>query len=459
MSRRVLVIEDEEKLRRVVQLQLQTSGYDVELAATAEEGVAAAERADLVLTDLRLPGMSGLDFLDRMHAARPGLPVVLMTAYGSVETAVEAMKKGASDFLVKPFSLDHLTAVVAKALEFQALRDENQRLREELGGRYQLDSIVGRSAVMQDVFAMVLRAAPTRATVLLAGESGVGKDMIARAIHYHSPRRDKPFVKINCTAIPENLMESELFGYEKGAFTGANATKPGKFEQADTGTVFLDEIGDVPLAIQVKLLRVLQEREFERLGSNKTRHIDVRVVAATNVDLRRALEEGTFREDLYYRLNVLPINIPPLRERRDDIPYLADHFIRKHAAELGTAELPMSAEAADKLMAYHWPGNVRELENVVERSLVLATGSRLEAADIRLDMAPRSRTAAPAGGDPMFLPEGMTLDQYEDAIIREAMRRAQGNKSHAARLLGLTRNALRYRLGQMGLETGSDNDA
>ncbi|HEU0122903.1 MAG TPA: sigma-54 dependent transcriptional regulator [Bryobacteraceae bacterium] len=459
MSRRVLVIEDEEKLRRVVQLQLQTSGYEVELAATAEEGVSASERADLVLTDLRLPGMSGLDFLDRMHAARPGLPVVLMTAYGSVETAVEAMKKGASDFLVKPFSLDHLTAVVAKALEFQALRDENQRLREELGGRYQLDSIVGRSAAMQDVFAVVLRAAPTRATVLLAGESGVGKDMIARAIHYHSPRKDKPFVKINCTAIPENLMESELFGYEKGAFTGANATKPGKFEQADTGTVFLDEIGDVPLAIQVKLLRVLQEREFERLGSNKTRHIDVRVVAATNVDLRRALEEGTFREDLYYRLNVLPINIPPLRERRDDIPYLADHFIRKHAAELGTAELPISAEAADKLMAYHWPGNVRELENVVERSLVLAMGSRLEAADIRLDMAPRSRTAAPVSGDPLFLPEGMTLDQYEDAIIREAMRRAQGNKSHAARLLGLTRNALRYRLGQMGLETGSDNDA
>jgi len=305
----------------------------------------------------------------------------------------------------------------------------------------------------------VLRAAPTRATVLLAGESGVGKDMIARAIHYHSPRKDKPFIKINCTAIPENLMESELFGYEKGAFTGANMTKPGKFELADTGTVFLDEIGDVPLAIQVKLLRILQEREFERLGSNKTRHIDVRVVAATNVDLRRALEEGTFREDLYYRLNVLPINIPSLRERREDIPYLADHFIRKHAAELGTAELEMTAEATDKLMAYHWPGNVRELENVIERSLVLATGGRLESSDIRMDMAPRSRAAATGGDGTLFLPDGMTLDQYEETIIREAMRRAQGNKSQAARLLGLTRNALRYRLGQMGLETGSDSDA
>jgi len=457
MSRRIHVIEDEDKLRRVVQLQLQSDGYEVELAATAEEGLVAAERADLVLTDLRLPGMSGLDFLERVHALRPGLPVVMMTAFGSVETAVEAMKKGAADFLVKPFSLDHLTAVAEKALEVQALRDENKRLKEELGGRYQLDSIVGRSAPMQDVFAMVLRAAPTRATVLLAGESGVGKDMIARAIHYHSPRKDKPFIKINCTAIPENLMESELFGYEKGAFTGASMTKPGKFELADTGTVFLDEIGDVPMAIQVKLLRILQEREFERLGSNKTRHIDVRVVAATNVDLRRALEEGTFREDLYYRLNVLPINIPALRERRDDIPYLADHFIRKHAGELGTADLELSAEATDKLMAYHWPGNVRELENVIERSLVLANGSRLEASDIRLDMAPRSRAAA-VGGDTNFLPDGMTLDQHEESIIREAMRRAQNNKSQAARLLGLTRNALRYRLGQMGLETGNEND-
>ncbi|MBI2688756.1 MAG: sigma-54-dependent Fis family transcriptional regulator [Acidobacteria bacterium] len=458
MSRKILVIEDEEKLRRVVQLQLQTSGYDVEMAATAEEGVAAAERADLVLTDLRLPGMSGLQFLERMHSSRPGLPVVMMTAFGSVETAVEAMKKGAADFLVKPFSLDHLTAVVGKAIEVQDLREENKRLREELGGRYQLDNIVGRSAVMQEVFAMVLRAAPTRATVLLAGESGVGKDMIARAIHYHSPRKDRPFIKINCTAIPENLMESELFGYEKGAFTGANMTKPGKFEQADTGTVFLDEIGDVPLPIQVKLLRILQEREFERLGSNKTRHIDVRIVAATNVDLRRALEEGTFREDLYYRLNVLPINIPALRERREDIPYLAEHFIRKHAAELDTGELELSNDAAEKLTAYHWPGNVRELENVIERSLVLATGGRLQAADIRLDMAPRLRTAGGGSAEQMFLPDGMTLDQYEEVIIREAMRRAQGNKSQAARLLGLTRNALRYRLGQMGMETGSDND-
>jgi transcriptional regulator with PAS, ATPase and Fis domain len=291
--------------------------------------------------------------------------------------------------------------------------------------------------------------APTRATVLMAGESGVGKDLIARAIHHHSPRKDRPFVKINCAALPENLMESELFGYEKGAFTGANVTKPGKFEQADTGTVFLDEIGDVPPGIQVKLLRILQEREFERLGSNKTRHIDVRVLAATNVDLRAALEQGAFREDLYYRLNVLPISIPPLRERKDDIAFLAEHFVKKLARDVGSPAQSISGEAIQRLLQYHWPGNVRELENVIERSLVLASGPVLKPEDIRLDLAPR-RNAQPAGN---FLPDGMTLDEYEQSLIREALHRANGNKSHAARLLGLTRNALRYRLSQMGLES------
>jgi transcriptional regulator with PAS, ATPase and Fis domain len=256
-------------------------------------------------------------------------------------------------------------------------------------------------------------------------------------------------VKINCTALPENLMESELFGYEKGAFTGANTTKPGKFEQADTGTVFLDEIGDVPATIQVKLLRVLQEREFERLGSNVTRHIDVRVIAATNQDLREALEQGTFREDLYYRLNVVPMNIPPLRERKEDIPFLANHFIRKLAPDSGSRVESITDAAMDKLLSYHWPGNVRELENVIERSLVMATGTRLDAADIRLETAPRQRAQA---DEHAFLPAGLSLDQYEQEIIREALRRADGNKSQAARLLGLTRNALRYRLTQMGLE-------
>jgi transcriptional regulator with GAF, ATPase, and Fis domain len=282
--------------------------------------------------------------------------------------------------------------------------------------------------------------------VLLAGESGVGKDLIARAIHFHSPRSDRPFVKINCTALPENLMESELFGYEKGAFTGASTSKPGKFEQADTGTVMLDEIGDVPPAIQVKLLRVLQERELERLGSNKTKQIDVRVIAATNVDLRMALENGTFREDLYYRLNVLPLNIPPLRQRKVDIPYLADHFARKIGKDMGRP-CTIGDSALDKLMNYDWPGNVRELENAIERSIVLCSGNLLEADDIRLDES-RNRPLQTAN----FLPDGMNLDQYEQSIIREALKRAAGNKSQAARLLGITRNALRYRLSQMGIE-------
>ena len=439
----ILVIEDEEKLRRVVGLHLAAAGYDVKAAGTAEEGFKLAGDAGLILTDLKLPGMDGLELLEKLKGQNSHTPVIVMSAFGTVENAVEAMKRGAVDFLPKPFSLDHLSVVVEKALDVSKLRDENRDLREALGQRYQFENIVGHSPEMQEIFATVTRVAPTRATVLLAGESGVGKDMIARAIHEHSPRKGRPFVKINCTAIPENLMESELFGYEKGAFTGANISKPGKFEQADTGTVFLDEIGDVPASIQVKLLRILQEREFERLGSNKTQHTDVRVIAATNVDLRAALEQGTFREDLYYRLNVVPMNIPPLRERKDDIPYLVEHFAKKYGGEISEAAL-------ERLMSYHWPGNVRELENVIERSILLAQGPRVEAGDIKIETG--AGRARPAVLTDAFLPEGMTLDQYEQSIIREALKRADGNKSQAARLLGLTRNALRYRLAQMGIE-------
>ncbi len=442
----ILVIEDEEKYRRVIGLHLSSLGYQVKAVGTAEEGLkqAGAEAAvDLVLTDLKLPGMDGLAFLEQLRAQSMLTPVIVMSAFGTVENAVEAMKKGAVDFLPKPFSLDHLTVVVEKALEVRKLREENRELREALGQRYQFENIIGLSPGMQEIFATITRVAPTRATVLLCGESGVGKDMIARAIHHHSPRKDRPFVKINCTAIPENLMESELFGYEKGAFTGANISKPGKFEIANTGTVMLDEIGDVPGSIQVKLLRVLQEREFERLGSNKVQHTDVRVIAATNVDLRAALEQGTFREDLYYRLNVVPLNIPPLRERKEDIPYLVEHFAQKFGGDI-------SEGAMERLLTYQWPGNVRELENVVERSVLLARGPRVEADDVKIDTAQRARPAAAAGDH--FLPEGMTLDEYEQSILREALKRANGNKSQAARLLGLTRNALRYRLAQMGIE-------
>jgi DNA-binding NtrC family response regulator len=448
-KKRILVVDDEEKLRRVIELNLLGAGYDVDKAASAEQALQMADRADLVLTDLRLPGMDGLELLNLIRRQNAGATVIVMTAYGTIENAVEAMKRGATDFLLKPFSLDHLTAVVQKALEVQALRVENRQLREELGRRYEIENIIGRSEAMQEVFATVMRAAPTRATILICGESGVGKDLIARAIHYHSPRRGRPFVKINCTAIPENLMESELFGYEKGAFTGAVQSKPGKFEQADTGTAFLDEIGDVPASVQVKLLRILQERELERLGSNKTRQVDVRVIAATNQDLREALEQGTFREDLYYRLNVVPLDIPPLRVRREDIPFLAEHFLKRMAPECGSRVECITEPAMEKLMDYHWPGNVRELQNVIERGLVLCSGTRLGPEDIRLETARRK----PEGNQVKpFLPDGMTLDQYEQDLIREALKRVSGNKSQAARLLGLTRNALRYRLAQMGME-------
>jgi transcriptional regulator with PAS, ATPase and Fis domain len=331
----------------------------------------------------------------------------------------------------------------------RGLRDENRKLKEELGRRYEFDNIIGRSTQMQEIFAAVLRVAPTRATVLLTGESGVGKDLIARAIHFHSPRKDRPLVKIIPSTIPENLMESELFGHEKGAFTGANNLKIGKFEQADTGTVFLDEIGEVPQAIQVKLLRIIQEREFERVGGNKTQRVDIRMIAATNQDLRSALEQGTFREDLYYRLNVVAIEIPPLRARKADIPYLANHFIHKLAPDTGSQVESITPSAMDVLLEHSWPGNVRELENVIERSLVMATGTQLDVKDIKLDV-PRNRQTTPGE---LALPEGMSLEQYEQELIRQALKKADGNKSRAARLLGLTRNALRYRLTQMGLES------
>ena len=450
MKKRILVVEDEDKLRRILELQLLDSGFDVVKASSAEEALPLIDRAELILTDFKLPGMTGLEMLQLVRRQDSHVPVIVMTAFGTIENAVDAMKAGAVDFLQKPFSLDHLTLVVNKALEVRNLRDENRRLKEELGRKYQWDNIVGRSSAMQQIFATIMRVAPTRATVLLAGESGVGKDLIARAIHFHSPRRDKPFVKINCTAIPENLMESELFGYEKGAFTGANISKPGKFEQADTGTVMLDEIGDVPANVQVKLLRVLQEREFERLGSNKTQHIDVRVVAATNKDLRAALEDGTFREDLYYRLNVVPLEIPPLRERKEDIPWLSKHFVEKLGPEMGDRVRGITDAAIDKLMQYSWPGNVRELENVIERSMVMALGEKLDEKDIRLDMNLRTRHAAVGEAG---LPDGMSLDAYEQELIKNALKQADGNKSQAARILGLTRNALRYRLTQMGIES------
>ena len=453
----VLIVEDESKMRRLLELNLGEDGFTTFSAGDAETGMKLLHEnpIDLILTDLKLPGMNGLDFLHAAKRQNAALPVVVMTAFGSVETAVEAMKAGASDYVLKPFSLSEIRMVIHKELDVRNLREENRSLREALGKRYAHPNIVARSPKMQEVLATVERVAPTNATVLLGGESGVGKDLVARAIHEKSRRASGPFLKINSTAIPENLLESELFGFEKGAFTGAIASKPGKFELADKGTLFLDEIGDVPSITQVKLLRVLQEREFERLGGTKTVKVDVRLIAATNRDLREALEQGTFREDLYYRLNVVPIDIAPLRERKEDIPELVNLFVTRFAGESGKSVEGISPQAMQILVNYHWPGNVRELQNIVERACALSKGPQLEASDIYLDVRPAKASHDGAG----FLPDGMTLEQWEDEMVQEALRRANGNKSQAARLLGLSRNALRYRLSKIGIADDSEKES
>jgi DNA-binding NtrC family response regulator len=460
----ILIIEDEAKLRHLIELQLTDEGFQSHSVGDAESGLKFLQKEpiDLVVTDFKLPGMSGLEFLHAAKRINANLPVIVMTAYGTVESAVDAMKAGASDYVLKPFSLAELVIVIRKELATHELREENRSLREALGRRYEYKSIVANSEKMQAVLALVERVAPTNATVLLGGESGVGKDLIARAIHEHSHRASGPFVKINSTAIPENLLESELFGYEKGAFSGAVSMKPGKFELADKGTLFLDEIGDIPPAIQVKLLRVLQEREFERLGGTKTLKVDVRLIAAPNRDLRAALEEGTFREDLYYRLNVVAIDIPPLRDHKEDIPALANFFLERFVRDSGKSIRTITPQALKLLMDFHWPGNVRELENIIQRGVALSAGGALDVADIHLDSGTRRSAAqgdAASSVGQHVLPEGMTLEQWEDETIREALRRANGNKSQAARTLGLSRNALRYRLSRMGVADPPETDS
>ena len=451
----VLIVEDEAKMRRLLELSLGEDGFTTFSAANAEDGLKflREEQVDLIVTDLKLPGMGGLEFLQSAKRFNSALPVVVMTAFGTVETAVEAMKSGASDYVLKPFALAEMLMVIRKELDVSKLREENRTLREALGRRYGHPNIIAQSAKMQEALALVERVAQTNSTVLIGGETGVGKDLIARAIHEKSRRASFPFIKINSTAIPETLIESELFGYEKGAFTGATSSKPGKFELADKGTLFLDEIGDIPLSTQVKLLRVLQGHEFERLGGTRTLKVDVRLIAATNKDLRAALEAGTFREDLYYRLNVVPIDIAPLRERREDIPELVRLFIGRFSGESVKPITGISPGAMRVLVNYHWPGNVRELQNIMERACTLAESAVLEVSDIRLD-AERAKPPQSAS----FLPDGFTMEQWEDEMIREALQRSQGNKSQAARLLGLSRNALRYRLSKIGIADDTEPD-
>ncbi len=442
----VLIIDDDESLRRVIEYTLHEAGYRVLTAADGEAGLRlfAVEAPAVVVTDIQMPGISGYDVLKRVKAEGPETLVIVITAYGSVEKAVEAMKLGAYDYLTKPFSRDELRLVVAKAFSFHGLQEENVRLREELSDRLDFSHMVGTSDQMQEVFEMVRRVAGSEATVLVSGESGTGKELIARAIHHGSERRAGPFVPVNCAAIPAELLESELFGHLRGAFTGAVKDRRGKFEMADGGTLFLDEVGELPVELQPKLLRALQEREIEPVGG-APRKIDVRVVAATNRDLEAALAEGTFREDLYYRLAVIPVHLPPLRDRRADIPLLVRHFLRKHG---GPAEIAVSDGAMRRLTAYDWPGNVRELENAVERMLILRRGELLEESDL----PPKIQRPAPPACGVLNLPdEGYGLEDLEKEAVLEALRRNGGNQTRAAAFLRIPRHTLIYRMEKYGI--------
>jgi len=451
-ERSILVADDEEAQRKVLAGFLRKRGFTVEMAANVAEAlsVAAARTIDLVLTDLRMPGGGGIALLDGLKRLNPEIPVVVITAFGTVASAVDAMKRGAADYLTKPVDLDELEVLVARTLERRALVSENRELREQLRERYRLEGLETANARMAEAINVAARAAQSRATVLVRGESGTGKELLARAIHHASPRARGPLVAVNVAALPETLLESELFGHERGAFTGADRERRGRFELADGGTLFLDEIGDLPKGTQVKLLRVLQEQSFERLGGSRTIKVDVRVVAATHRDLEAMVRAGEFREDLFYRLNVVSIELPPLRDRREDIPMLLDHFLRRFAREGGSTPRTVSREAMDRLLKYAYPGNVRELENIVQRAVVLARDEVIGAADLPLHLAELKSEDVPSSGSLVA-----RLGAFERALLVQALAEAGGVQTRAARALGIGERHLRYRLKKHGLEGGA----
>ncbi len=446
----LLLVDDEDALRTVMAERLTDAGFKVTEAASGEQALEKLERFafDVLVSDLRLPGIDGREVLAAALERYPGIIGIVVTGYGTVKDAVDAIKRGASDFISKPFQFEELLHVLESALEQRRLRSENAYLREQLEQRDGLPGVIGRSQPMRDLCQMIETVAPSAATVLITGETGTGKEVVARAIHQTSPRRQQRFVALNCSAIPENLLEAELFGHARGAFTGAVAARQGRLEQADRGTLFLDEVGTMSPALQTKLLRVLQEREFERVGENRTIKVDVRVLAATNSELVKMVADGTFREDLYYRLNVIALLLPPLRDRKEDVPLLVQHFIRKCVARDGTgdglAEVMVSQDGMRRLMAYPWPGNVRQLENAVERALILrGTRPQIEVADL-----PPEIQAVPVESAPnLELPDiGVDLPELvgriERDLISRALTRTEGNRADAARLLGLKRTTL-----------------
>jgi DNA-binding NtrC family response regulator len=435
----VLVIDDEEIMREILEALLVREGYDVRLAASGAEGLELARSLsfDAAVVDFMMPGIDGIATLEELKKLDDDLPVIMITAYASVENAIQAMKRGAFDYITKPFKNDEVLVVLRNAVERSRLVSENRALKQNLQARYhEFSNIVGRSGRMRQVFDLVIQAAPSRSTVLVYGESGTGKELVARALHTHSPRADRAFITVNSGSLPPDLLESNLFGHVKGAFTGAVYPKKGLFELADKGSIFFDEIGNVPLETQAKLLRVIQEREFMRLGGVETIKVDVRIIAATNVDMRRMMEEGRFREDLYYRLHVITVNLPPLRERKDDIPLLAQHFLEKYGEENGRRTLDLEPDALDLLMEYDWPGNVRELENVIERAVVLCPGHR-----IGVDLVPDHVRSSKRFQIPQIVvpPEGISFKQvigdFERRLIESTLEAAGGVQKRAAELL------------------------
>jgi DNA-binding NtrC family response regulator len=452
----ILVAEDKESMAQMLKDTLESEGYRVIFAKDGAEGVRYLKesRIDLVLTDLKLPGKDGIEILRTSKEENQLVPVIIMTAFGSVETAVKAMKEGAFDFITKPFDIDHLLMLIRRALETQKVLTENILLKDEFASKLGLPRIIGKSGKITEVAQLVQKVALTKTTVLLLGESGTGKELFARAIHNLSQRRSYPFVPINCAAIPKNLLESELFGHEKGAFTGADAKKLGKFELADRGTIFLDEVGDMDFSLQSKLLRAIEESEIERIGGVKTIKVDVRIVAASNRDIEKAVEDKSFREDLYYRLNVFPIQIPPLKERKEDIPLLVEYFINKYCLELKTTQKDISKDALNILMSYHWKGNVRELENTIERAIILCDGDIVTPEHIIL-----TQRSVPGSAE-QLLSEGTLEDVAKRALkiaetqrIVEALRKTRGNKSKAAEILRVSYKTLLTKIKEYGIES------
>lgn len=451
MKLNVLVVDDDRLVNEFVSETLKRTRHDITVAFSGEEAKALIEQTtyDVILTDIKMAKVSGMDLLRAIKASTPDTVVIMMTAFGTVQNAVEAMKLGSFDYLIKPFSPDEIELVVNKAHDYITLQSENRRLRLEVNERYR--TLIGSSRRMTEIFALVKDVSPTRSTVLISGESGTGKELIARAIHGNSDRTEGPFIKLNCAALPEGLMESELFGHEKGAFTGAFKQTRGRFELADGGTLLLDEISEIPITLQGKLLRVLQEREFERVGSGTPMQVDVRIVATTNRNLKKEIADGRFREDLFYRLNVIGIEVPALRDRLDDIPLLADHFVKKYSAETGKQIDGIDDAAMRLFMKYHWPGNVRELENFIERAVVISKGATLAVKDF-----PSSLVLGPVEDKGGEVKVGMPLYEVEKFMILRTLEDQAGNRTRAAEVLGINPRTLRNKLHEYGLAEASD---